>query len=390
MQDLRLVAANERGTHLVLRSPDGDKFLVAIDERLRAAIRGDKTLLSQLDVGDGQLRPRDIQAKIRAGASAEQVAREAGVHVDRVRRFEGPVLAEREHIAQMAQRSAVRRPGQAEARPVTLAEALPARLEQISLGTSDLDWDSWRREDGRWVVQTGYDHDGDTQLAKFLYDPRARTVVADNEQARWLTGELAEHPQRGPFVPRFAPSPITQNPAAGSATSAATHTATDTATDPEGFEFEDELETLTPVRRPDPTVNRRPPDVVARRTESAPLASTPPRPATVVTPHTPTPTILPPVPTTAPPVVPAARVEAPAAVAAPPPAARPEPAPRRLVVDAPTLPMDPPEAIEEPVEERRTGTNDSRPTGPSRPAGRSRRASVPSWDDILIGTRPRD
>lgn len=374
MQDLRLVAANERGTHLVLRSPDGDKFVVSIDERLRAAIRGDKTLLSQLDVGDGQLRPREIQAKIRAGASAEQVAREAGVHVDRVRRFEGPVLAEREHIAQMAQRSAVRRPGQAEARPVTLADSLPARLEQISRGIADLDWDSWRREDGRWVVQTGYDHDGDTQLAKFLYDPRARTVVADNDQARWLTGELAGHPQRGPFVPRFAPTPIVGQ---------------GEATDPEDFELEDELETIAPVRRPDPTLNRRPPDVVARRAESAPVASAPPRPATVVTPHTPTPTVLPPVPTAAP-VVPAARVEAPAASATPAPAPRPEPAPRRMVVEAPTLPMETPEAIEEPIEERRTGTNDGRPTTPSRPAGRSRRASVPSWDDILIGTRPRD
>ena len=72
MQDLRLVAANERGTHLVLRSPDGDKFVVPIDERLRAAIRGDKTLLSQLDNGGGELRPREIQARIRSGESAEQ------------------------------------------------------------------------------------------------------------------------------------------------------------------------------------------------------------------------------------------------------------------------------------------------------------------------------
>ena len=190
MQDLRLVAANERGTHLVLRSPDGDKYVVPIDERLRAAIRGDKTLLSQLDAGDGQLRPREIQARIRSGESAEQVARAAGIHVDRVRRFEGPVLAEREHMAQMSQRSAVRRPGQAELRPNTLAESLPAQLQQIGLNPTDLEWDSWRRDDGRWLVQAEYSHDGLTQQARFLFDPRARTVVAENDQARFLTAEL--------------------------------------------------------------------------------------------------------------------------------------------------------------------------------------------------------
>src|SRR3954447_10969131 len=105
MQDLRLVAANERGSHLVLRSADGDKYVLSIDDRLRAAGRGDRSRVGQLDAeAEGHLRPRDIQARIRAGASAEQVARAAGVSVDRVRRFEGPVLAEREHIATLAQK----------------------------------------------------------------------------------------------------------------------------------------------------------------------------------------------------------------------------------------------------------------------------------------------
>src|SRR5690606_15116109 len=121
--------------------------------------RGDKTLLSQLDAGAGHLRPREIQARIRAGESAEQVAAAAGVHVDRVRRFEGPVLAEREHMAQMSQRSSVRRPGQAELRPNTLAESLPAQLQLIELSPNDLSWDSWRQDDGRWLVQVTYDHD---------------------------------------------------------------------------------------------------------------------------------------------------------------------------------------------------------------------------------------
>lgn len=375
MQDLRLVAANERGTHLVLRSPDGDKYVVPIDERLRAAIRGDKTLLSQLDAGDGQLRPREIQARIRSGESAEQVARAAGIHVDRVRRFEGPVLAEREHMAQMSQRSSVRRPGQAELRPNTLAESLPAQLQQIGLSPAELDWDSWRRDDGRWLVQAAYSHDGLTQQARFLFDPRARTVVAENEQGRFLTGELEEHPARAPFKPRIASAPPTtlKTPEP------------ELDLDPEadftedGDDADDEP-ALSVLRRPDPTLNRRPPDVVARRSESVPTPAAAPRPATVVEPPPPAPALMPPLP---------------AAAAAPPVEAKP----RRVVLDTPTLPMEPPlsEPLPEALPARRTGTHDASaddlpapaPT-PSRSSSGRRRASVPSWDDILIGTRPKD
>jgi hypothetical protein len=384
MQDLRLVAANERGTHLVLRSPDGDKYVVPIDERLRAAIRGDKTLLSQLDAGDGQLRPREIQARIRSGESAEQVARAAGIHVDRVRRFEGPVLAEREHMAQMSQRSAVRRPGQAELRPNTLAESLPAQLQQIGLSPTDLEWDSWRRDDGRWLVQAEYSHDGLTQQARFLFDPRARTVVAENDQGRFLTGELEEHPARAPFKPRIAsslPPTVLKTP----------EPELDLETDLEDDEDIDEPAPSV-LRRPDPTLNRRPPDVVARRSESTPTPTTAPRPATVVAPPSPAPSMMPPLPAAAPPP-PAPPVVAPAAVAPPV-----ESAPRRVVLDTPTLPMEPPlpASMPEALPARRTGTHDASaddvptptPT-PSRSSGR-RRASVPSWDDILIGTRPKD
>src|ERR1700710_736434 len=67
MQDLRLVAANERGSHLVLRSVDGDKFVVSIDERLRAAVRGDHSRSTPEGELVIDLRPRDIQARSRAG-----------------------------------------------------------------------------------------------------------------------------------------------------------------------------------------------------------------------------------------------------------------------------------------------------------------------------------
>jgi hypothetical protein len=66
MRELQLIAVSDDGTHLILR-PDGDDVPMAlpVDERLHAAMRGDRARLGQLEIQmDSQVRPRDIQARI--------------------------------------------------------------------------------------------------------------------------------------------------------------------------------------------------------------------------------------------------------------------------------------------------------------------------------------
>lgn len=113
MPELRVVAVSNDGTRLVLKAADSTEYTLPIDERLRAAVRNDRARLGQIEIEvESHLRPRDIQARIRAGASAEEVAQLAGIPVDRVRRFEGPVLAERAFMAERARKTPVRRPGE--------------------------------------------------------------------------------------------------------------------------------------------------------------------------------------------------------------------------------------------------------------------------------------
>ena len=116
MQHLRLVGVHEDGLHLLLADDEGNRYRLPLDEALRAAARRDRPRLGQLQIEiEGGLRPSDVQALIRRGLSAEEVADRAGWTVEKVRRFEGPVLAEREHVAQVAQqvrrRQPRRRPG---------------------------------------------------------------------------------------------------------------------------------------------------------------------------------------------------------------------------------------------------------------------------------------
>src|SRR5680860_585654 len=110
MQELTLVGLSADGTRLVLVSDAGEEYSLAADNKLRAALRGEHARLGQLEIQmDSALRPRDIQARIRAGESPETVASAAQTTVDRIMVFATPVLAERAHVADRAQRSSVRR-----------------------------------------------------------------------------------------------------------------------------------------------------------------------------------------------------------------------------------------------------------------------------------------
>jgi len=209
MPELRVVAVSNDGTRLVLKAADSTEYTLPIDERLRAAVRGDRPRLGQIEIEvESHLRPRDIQARIRAGASAEEVAQLAGIPVDRVRRFEGPVLAERAFMAERARKTPVRRPGE-NAGP-QLGEAVQERLLLRGAEKDTVQWDSWRRDDGTWEVLLVYRVAGEPHSASWTYDPPRRLVQAVDEEARSLIGEsddLAAPEPSFPFVPRIARLP---------------------------------------------------------------------------------------------------------------------------------------------------------------------------------------
>uniref|UniRef100_A0AAU2VKZ3 Septation protein SepH n=1 Tax=Streptomyces sp. NBC_00008 TaxID=2903610 RepID=A0AAU2VKZ3_9ACTN len=209
MPELRVVAVSNDGTRLVLKAADSTEYTLPIDERLRAAVRNDRARLGQIEIEvESHLRPRDIQARIRAGASAEEVAQFAGIPVDRVRRFEGPVLAERAFMAERARKTPVRRPG--ENTGPQLGEAVQERLLLRGADRETVQWDSWRRDDGTWEVLLVYRVAGEPHSASWTYDAPRRLVQAVDDEARSLIGEtddVAAPEPSFPFVPRIARLP---------------------------------------------------------------------------------------------------------------------------------------------------------------------------------------
>jgi len=194
--DLTLVGLTEDRSTLVLVSDAGEEFTLAADAKLLAALRGDHARLAQLEITmDSALRPRDIQARIRAGESPESVAAAAQTSLDKVMGYATPVLAERAHIADRAQRASIRRKaGEGPAR--MLGDAVSERLRARNVDPGTVTWDAWRREDGRWALVADYRSGESARHAEFVFDAPGKYVVAEDDEARWLVGEATV--SRGP------------------------------------------------------------------------------------------------------------------------------------------------------------------------------------------------
>jgi len=212
MQELRFVAVSEDGRYAVLAVPGRSaRFTLPIDERLRAVALGQTSRLAQYEIEvESPLRPKEIQARIRAGETVEEIADAAGIAVERVRWFEGPVLAERAYMADQAQNASVRRHGDSTPGP-RLGEIVAERLNAVGADPDDAQWDAKKRGDGSWQVELMFTSAGRLHVAEWVFDPRRRHVLpADDNAARMsLPGTEPSQPAAPPpgeaTVTRLAP-----------------------------------------------------------------------------------------------------------------------------------------------------------------------------------------
>jgi hypothetical protein len=364
MQHLTPVGLSKDGKRLILVSAAGEEYAVPVDQRLRSALRGDHARLGQLEMKmESALRPRDIQARIRAGESPETVAAAAQTSVDAIMGFATPVLAERAHVAQTALASSVRRKSAETSHAArTLGDAARVLVSDLGLREDDVSWDAWRREDGRWTLVADYATGGKPRHATFIYDLRGRYVVADNDEARLLTGEARPAPEqaapRSPG-PRRLSSVGNQDelPLGDDALEMVRdHTPRRTSTEPAAA-------TADAIREAEPTAAETAETAPAAETgrTTDPLAATADADWMAAAPRRITPDRAATTGDDEDPVDGAAPVDEPVHDVPPTPAdATPEPTPDSIPEPAPA------------AEERR-------------PAKKKGRSSVPSWDEIMFG-----
>ena len=184
MAELELVKLHEDGEHLVLRAPDGEECTLPISDALRAAVRRDRPrteTTTPAPAPESTLRPRELQARLRGGASAEELAVEAGIPVDHVQRYEWPVVAERAHVIGQV------RAHRLDAGDTTLGEVADARLAARGVMAKDAAWTARRDGTAPWVVEVRFSAGDRDRGARWTYDARTRVVTPLDDEARWLS-----------------------------------------------------------------------------------------------------------------------------------------------------------------------------------------------------------
>ncbi|MGK2874124.1 MAG: septation protein SepH [Nocardioides sp.] len=201
---LTIASVSRDGRRLLLVDATGREFTVDVESRVSleppmsqppntdqpdpTQSSGSSRIASMQDA-PLTLRPRDIQARIRAGESAEDLAASTRASLDKIMTYAAPVLAEREHIAERAQKASVRRADSSAANR-QLGEAVAGKLATLDLDSDLVEWDSWRRADGRWALAAHFETSAMSGTGRFVFDTAGNFVVLDNDEARWLVGDL--------------------------------------------------------------------------------------------------------------------------------------------------------------------------------------------------------
>lgn len=200
MRELKLVGLDDDGKYIICETDDSaEQFKLVADDKLATAVRGEPKPPEQpqLDIEvTNMLSPKEIQAKIRAGASVEQLATASGSDVARIRRFAHPVLLERFRAAELATAA---HPVLADGPAVlTLLETVSSAFVARGLEPDKLSWDAWRNEDNRWTVQLAWKVGRSDNIAHFCFTPGAHggTVTALDDAASELIDPNFERPLR--------------------------------------------------------------------------------------------------------------------------------------------------------------------------------------------------
>lgn len=203
MTELIFVGRSPEGENLVFMDEEGHEYHVAVDEHISrsiaAPIRQERASSDSLGV-----TPRDIQTRIRRGEAVADIAADAGVDEDRILRYAGPVLAERSHLAGRACATLVKRPQGDD----TLRNLVVTKLEAHDIDCAELEWDAWRREDARWNVTVAWPVGSGAGYATWLYDPASQTIIAFDDEARWLFEDSAQASKIEAARPRLVGLPI--------------------------------------------------------------------------------------------------------------------------------------------------------------------------------------
>lgn len=171
MQDLRFVSVEDGW--ILATTENGQRFRLRADDTLRSALRPQVAPRSAAP----KVPPRQIQQLIRSGRSVAEVVEITGADEETVARFEGPIIAERQYMVEQARAVAVRLQQQIDplaAEGLNFGAAIDARLEEIE--GRNVIWDAWKDPEDGWHIGLEFTTGDVTRNALWHFDPRGKNL----------------------------------------------------------------------------------------------------------------------------------------------------------------------------------------------------------------------
>ena len=183
MIELELLGPHGDGSQLVFTDKDGERYMIVVDDALKAAIRRGELKLESFPKTGSNLRPREIQQLLRAGMPAAEIAANYEIDIDRINRFLAPVVTERNYIVS----SALASPVGGEADAPQLGDLVIDRLATRGVDAHSLSWTALREGDRPWELHLTFVQAATERRASWQVSNRGALIYALDEEARWLT-----------------------------------------------------------------------------------------------------------------------------------------------------------------------------------------------------------
>jgi hypothetical protein len=189
MSELRVQGKNSEGTHLTLTDNNGQEFSLRISDTLRATVNQPR--LSAVPSNDGEtvVSVKEIQRRLRAGDAPEVIAREGNTTLDKIARFSGPILQEREYILDIARGANLRK--ESARSEITFLESVIDKLVPRGVDAESLTWNAWRLPDTTWHIELHYPNRDGNGVATWNFDTARHSINPTDNNGAWLIDEDA-------------------------------------------------------------------------------------------------------------------------------------------------------------------------------------------------------
>jgi hypothetical protein len=189
MTELRLTGKSDDGSHINLVDNDGAEFSLRISDTLRATVNQPRLTSVPAFEAVETMSVKEIQRRLRAGDSFEQIARDGQITVEKVERFSGPIMQEREYILDRARELVMRK--DVHRIEMTFRDVVLAKLAPRGVDTDEVTWNTWRLADGTWHIELHYPNRDGNGVATWNFDLSRRALGATDDNGAWLIDEDA-------------------------------------------------------------------------------------------------------------------------------------------------------------------------------------------------------